>query len=201
MKNKRLTPYNKVSMKKNLTTTLWVTGIIWIVFILNKIFFFTDFNQFGIRPRTVYGLIGIIFSPFLHLNWGHLISNTIPLLILTFVILQFYKKLYVPVSIFSVIVGGFAVWLFGRSGTDHIGASGVIFAYIGFLLFSGIFRKSAKSIIIAVIIIILYGGALLQGIIPGQKGISWEGHLFGAATGALAAWIYRKKYKTADKIN
>ncbi len=187
-------------MKKNLITTLWVTASIWIIFILNKIFFFTDFNQFGIRPRTVNGLLGIFFSPFLHLNWVHLISNTIPLLILTFVILQFYNKLYVRVSIFSIIAGGFAVWLFGRSETNHIGASGLIFAYIGFLLFSGIFRRSVKSIIIAVIIIILYGGALLQGIIPGQEGISWEGHLFGAIAGALAAWIYRKKYRNTDKI-
>ncbi len=186
-------------MKKNVITSLWVTGIIWIIFILNYIFFFVDFNQFGIRPRTINGLAGIIFSPFLHLNWGHLISNSIPLLILTFVILQFYNKLYIQVSIFSILVGGFAVWLFGRSGTNHIGASGLIFAYIGFLLFSGIFRKSFKSVLIAVIIIFLYGGALLQGIIPGQKGVSWEGHLFGAAAGALAAWIFRKKHKAADK--
>ena len=158
-----------------------------------------NIKQFGIRPRTVNGLAGIIFSPFLHLNWAHLISNTIPLLILVFVILQFYNKLFLKVSIFSILVGGFAVWLFGRSGTNHIGASGVIFAYIGFLLFSGIFRRSLKSILIAVVIIILYGGALLRGIIPGQQGVSWEGHLFGAVAGTLAAWIYRKKYKTADK--
>ncbi len=187
-------------MKKNLITTLWVTASIWIIFILNFIFFFVDFNQFGIQPRTINGLIGIIFSPFLHLNWMHLISNTIPLLILTFVILQFYHKLFLKVSIFSILVGGFAVWLFGRSGTNHIGASGVIFAYIGFLLFSGIFRRNLKSILIAVVIIILYGGALIKGIIPGQKGISWEGHLFGAAAGALAAWIYRNKFKAADTI-
>ena len=152
------------------------------------------------RSGTLNGLIGIVFSPFLHLNWIHLISNTIPLLILSFVILQFYNKLFLKVSIFSIVIGGFAVWLFGRSGTNHIGASGVIFAYIGFLLFSGIFRRNIKSILIAVVIIILYGGALIQGIIPGQKGISWEGHLFGAAAGALTAWIYRNKFKAADKI-
>lgn len=186
-------------MKKNLITTLWLTGSIWIIFILNYIFFFTDFNQFGIRPRMINGLAGIIFSPFLHLNWTHLISNTIPLFILVFVILQFYNKLFVSVSIFSIIVGGFAVWLLGRSGTNHIGASGLIFAYIGFLLFSGIFRRNLKSILIAVVIIILYGGALIRGIIPGQQGISWEGHLFGAGAGILAAWIYRKKYKAEDK--
>lgn len=182
-------------MKKNLITTLWITGIIWIIFILNYIFFFIDFNQFGIRPRTINGLFGILLSPFLHLNWTHLISNTIPLFILVFVTLQFYNKLFLRVSIFSVIIGGFAVWLFGRSGTNHIGASGVIFAYIGFLLFSGIFRKSFKAILIAIIIIFLYGAALLRGIIPGQQGVSWEGHFFGVAAGSIAAWIYRKKYK------
>ncbi len=187
-------------MKKNLITTLWITGSIWAIFILNFVFFFTDFRDFGIHPRKLNGLIGILFSPFLHLNWTHLISNTVPLFILTFIILYFYNKLYVKVSIISVLLGGFAVWLFGKSGTNHIGASGVIFAYIGFLLFSGIFRRSLKSILIAVVIIFLYGGALLEGIIPGQEGVSWEGHLFGAFAGIFAAWLYRNKYKRADKI-
>ncbi len=197
---KRLTSLSRASMKKNLITTLWITGSIWAIFILNFIFFFTDFRDFGIHPRKLNGLVGILFSPFLHLNWTHLISNTVPLFILTFVVLQFYNKLYVKVSIISVLLGGFAVWLFGKSGTNHIGASGVIFAYIGFLLFSGIFRKSFKSILIAVVIIFLYGGALLEGIIPGQEGVSWEGHLFGALAGIFAAWLYRNKYKRADKI-
>ncbi len=105
--------------------------------------------------------------------------------------------MYIPVSIFSVIVGGFAVWLLGETNSNHIGASGLIFAYIGFLFFSGIFRKNIKSILIALLVVILYGGVLIQGIIPGQKGISWEGHLFGFIAGGLAAWIYRKKYKNA----
>jgi len=195
-------------MKKNLITALWVTAIIWIVFLVNFIFFFYDFNNLGIKPKTTEGLIGIVLSPFLHANWGHLISNSIPLFLLTFIILQFYNKLWIPVSIFSILLGGFMVWLLSASTTTingmevrvtHIGASGVIFSYIGFLLFSGIFRRSFKSILIGVIILVLYGGALLRGIMPGQEGISWQGHLFGAIAGVLAAYLYRNKYKKEEK--
>ena len=188
-------------MKKNLITSLWVTATIWIVFIANFIVFFAEFKNLGIRPRELQGLIGIPLSPFLHANWGHLISNTIPLFILTFVILHFYRKLWVPVTVFSILLGGFAVWLMAQSNSIHIGASGIIFSYIGFILFSGIFRKSFKSILIGVVILVLYGGVLIRGIIPGQEGISWQGHLFGAIAGVIAAYIYRKKYKQADKIS
>ena len=187
-------------MKKNLTTSLWVTAIIWIVYIANLIIFFAEFKNLGIKPREPEGLIGIPLSPFLHANWGHLMSNTIPLFILTFVILHFYKKLWIPVTIFSILLGGFAVWLFAQSNSIHIGASGVIFSYIGFVLFSGIFRRSFKSILIGLVILILYGGVLIRGIVPGQEGISWQGHLFGAIAGVIAAYIYRKKYRQADKI-
>ena len=187
-------------MKKNLITSLWVTASIWIVFLANFIIFFAEFKNFGIRPRDPAGLIGIPLSPFLHANWGHLISNSIPLFILTFIILHFYKKLWLPVTIFSVLLGGTAVWALAQSDSNHIGASGVIFSYIGFILFSGIFRRSFKSILIGVIILFLYGGVLIKGIMPGQEGISWQGHLFGAIAGVIAAYIYRKKYTQADKI-
>jgi membrane associated rhomboid family serine protease len=187
-------------MKKNLLTALWVTAIIWIVFLLNFIIFFAEFKNLGIKPRTVEGLIGIALSPFLHAGWGHLISNSIPLFILTFLILQFYKKLWIPVTIFSIILGGFCVWLIAKSGTNHIGASGVIFSYIGFLLFSGIFRKSPIPIIIGIIVLFLYGGALIRGIIPGQPGISVSGHFFGAIAGVVAAYIYRNKSRGEENF-
>lgn len=204
-------------MRKNLITSLWVTAIIWIVFIILGpifgIFSENELNDFGIRPRTTNGLYGIVFAPFLHANWSHLISNSIPLFILTFLILHFYRKLWIPVTIFSVFLGGFCVWLFAPKETamminnvstdvlqNHIGASGVIFAYIGFILFSGIFRKSLKSIIIGVVVFILYGGALFRGIIPGQEGVSWQGHLFGAIAGVIAAYLYRNKKEKESAI-
>ena len=186
-------------MKKNLITALWVTAIIWIVFVANFIIFFAEFRNLGIKPRTVEGLIGIVLSPFLHANWWHLISNSIPLFILTFLILQFYKNLWIQVTVFSVLLGGFFVWLIAQKNSIHIGASGVIFSYIGFLLFSGIFRKSIIPIIIGLIVLFLYGGSLIRGIIPGQQGISWQGHLFGAIAGVIAAYIYRNKNRGEDK--
>ena len=188
-------------MNKNLKIAIWSVTIIWVVYILNILVFVVDFRALGIRPRNVSGLIGIIFSPFLHGSWGHLISNSIPLFILTFLIAQFYNKLFVPVTIFSVFVGGFAVWLLAQSNSIHIGASGVIFSYIGFLLFSGIFRRSLKSILIGLVIVFLYGGVLLSGIMPGQEGISWQGHLFGAIAGIIAAYIYRNKGKADENIS
>lgn len=187
-------------MGKALRFAIWSVAIIWIVYLLNIIFVFADFRAFGIRPRTTDGLIGILLSPFLHGSWEHLIGNSIPLFILTFLIVQFYNKLYVPVTIFSIIIGGFSVWLLAQSNSNHIGASGIIFSYIGFLLFSGIFRRSFKSILIGAVIVFLYGGVLMSGIMPGQEGISWQGHLFGAIAGIIAAYVYRKKNRVNDQI-
>jgi len=188
----------KAKLKKSFKIALWVTAIIWAVFILDKLVFFADFRQLGIKPRQIEGLIGIPLSPFLHAGWGHILSNSIPLFILTFFLVLIYEKLWIQVTIFSVFLGGLCVWLLAQKNSVHIGASGVIFSYIAFILFSGIFRKSFQSIIIGLIVLFLYGGALIRGIIPGQLGISWQGHLFGAIAGAIAAYIYRNKYKAPE---
>ncbi len=182
-------------MKKSFVTSLWAVAILWIIFIANFLFFTIEFRQYGIRPREVDGLIGIVTSPFLHANWAHLISNSIPLFLLLMTILSFYRRVWVSVTLLSIIIGGLAVWAFARTNTNHIGASGVIFSFIGFLLASGIFRMKLKSILIAIVILFIYGGALFRGIIPGQQGISWEGHLFGAIAGVILAWGYRKVNK------
>jgi membrane associated rhomboid family serine protease len=191
----------KAKLKKSFKVALWVTIIIWGVFILDKLVFFADFRQLGIRPREIVGLIGIPLSPFLHAGWGHIISNSIPLFILTFFLVFFYEKLWIQVTVFSVFLGGFCVWLLAQKNSIHLGASGVIFSYIAFILFSGIFRRSIQSIAVGIIVLILYGGALIKGIIPGQLGISWQGHLFGAIAGGLCAYLYRNKYKQTEQIN
>jgi membrane associated rhomboid family serine protease len=194
----------KAKFKKSFKIALWATAAIWVVFILDFLVFFADFNAAGIRPRQIEGLIGIPLSPFLHGGFGHIISNSIPLFILTFFLVFFHEKIWIQVTLFSVFLGGFCVWLLAPGVVNniaqvHIGASGVIFSYIAFLIFSGVFRRDLKSIGVAVIILLLYGFTLIFGIIPGQKGISWQGHLFGAIAGVLAAYIYRKKDKESNK--
>ncbi len=184
---------------KKITLSFRIVAVLWIIFIANYFFINVDFRNYGIHPRSIDGLIGIITSPFLHGNRAHLISNSIPLFFLLLTILSFYEEIWIPVTIYSILLGGFAVWLFAGGNENHIGASGVIFSYIGFLLASGIFRMSFKTLLISIIIFFAYGGSLLQGVLPGQQGISWQGHLFGAIAGVLSAWIYRNNNNNNNK--
>lgn len=142
-------------------------------------------DQYGIVPRNLIGLRGILFAPFLHGGLGHLIGNTIPFLVLGwFVMLREISDFFV-VSIISALVSGLGTWLFGAPGI-HIGASGVIFGYLGYLLLRGYFERSAIAIAMSLFVCVLYG-SLLFGLSPFQTGISWEGHLFGFLGGILSA--------------
>lgn len=148
-------------------------------------------NAYGIIPRTQSGLIGIFTSPFLHGGFYHLISNSIPLFVLLLTLSVFYEKRWIPVVTIIILVGGGLTWLFAGYG-NHIGASGVIYGLAGFLISNGIIEKNIKSILIAIVVAILYGG-LIFGVLPTNRLISWEGHLFGAVSGVLAAFSLRKR--------
>lgn len=189
-------------MKKNLIIAVWTVGIIWAVFLLNQIIPY-EFNNLGIMPRKINGLIGVAVSPFLHGGLGHIISNSIPLFILTFALVALYNKIWVQVTVMSIIIGGLAVWLLAPpySGNNevHVGASGVIFSYIAFLIFSGVFRRTIKTILVGLVILFLYGGSLIWGVLPTQPGVSWEAHLFGAIAGVLLAWIYKDQKNTSTE--
>lgn len=151
-------------------------------------------NSFGIRPHSLIGLRGILFAPFLHGNFAHLIANTIPFLVLGwFVMLQETSDFFL-VSAIAMLVGGLGTWLFGSANSVHIGASGVIFGYLGFLLARGYYERNIPSIFLAIIVGVFYGGAI-WGIFPGQIGISWQGHLFGFIGGILAARLFAKPKK------
>jgi membrane associated rhomboid family serine protease len=173
----------------------------WIVFLLSFLFK-EDFSRMGLLPRNLIGLLGIITSPLIHADFSHLISNTIPLIILGWIIFSFYPKLSYLLFVLIYLLTGFLVWIFARQ-VYHIGASGVVYGFVSFLFFSGIFRRDNKSIALALVITFLYGG-LVWGMIPGLKGISWESHFFGAITGLLAAYMFRnidppsKKYDWED---
>lgn len=156
-------------------------------------------NSWGILPRHVSGLIGIPLAPLLHGDFGHLAANTVPFAVLAFFTLLRGVKTFALVTAFSVVVGGLLVWLMGSSAY-HIGASGLIFGYFGYLIAAGIFERSLKSILLAVLVGLLYGG-MIFGVMPGRVGVSWEGHLFGFLAGAGYAWlsIGRLKAKTPKK--
>jgi membrane associated rhomboid family serine protease len=149
-----------------------------------------DLSRMGILPRDMIGILGIISGPIVHANFSHLLSNSVPLLILGWTIFFFYSKVSYKSFIVIYVLTGLFVWLFARQ-VYHIGASGIVYGFVSFLFFSGIFRRDNKSIAIALIVTFLYGG-IVWGVLPGQKGISWESHLFGGIAGIIAAFIFRK---------
>ncbi|MDX2241220.1 MAG: rhomboid family intramembrane serine protease [Leptolyngbyaceae cyanobacterium bins.302] len=142
-------------------------------------------DDFGIIPRNPIGLRGILFAPFLHGGLGHLIGNTIPFLVLGWLVMLRETNDFFVVSILSALVSGLGTWMFGATGI-HLGASGVIFGYLGYLLARGYFERSMVAIAMSLFVGTLYG-SLIWGVLPLQQGISWEGHLFGFIGGILSA--------------
>ncbi len=147
------------------------------------------FGNYGIFPREVSGIKGIFFAPLIHGDFEHLISNSVPLLVLTTIISYFYKRVAVSSFVIIYFLTGILVWLFARRSI-HIGASGVVYGLVAFVFWSGVFRRNLRSIILALIVTILYSG-YFAGILPNKEGISWESHLFGALSGMLVAFILK----------
>lgn len=148
-----------------------------------------DPGLYGIMSRRMWGLRGIVTGPLVHGNWTHLISNTVPLFVLTFITLYFYRKVAMRAFWLIYFLTGASVWLFARP-VSHIGASGVIYGLVSFVFWNGIFRRSLRSIILAGLVVLLYSGMFL-GILPEQEGISWESHLIGSLAGIFAAFIFK----------
>jgi membrane associated rhomboid family serine protease len=163
--------------------------VMWMVYLIS-LSLNLDLGRMGILPRDMIGILGIISGPIVHANFSHLLSNTMPLLILGWTIFFFYSKVSYKAFIVIYVLTGLLVWLFARE-VYHIGASGIVYGLVSFLFFSGIFRRDNKSIAIALIVTFLYGG-IVWGVLPGQKGISWESHLFGGIAGIITAFIFRK---------
>jgi membrane associated rhomboid family serine protease len=163
-----------------------VVSIFWIIFILNGVIFGGRLNAFGILPRNLIGLRGILFAPFLHGSFYHVLANTAPFIVLGWLVMLRNIKDFYFVSFISALVSGLGTWLIGSPNSVHIGASGVIFGYFGYLLFRGYFERSFVAIAIAIVIAVTYGG-LIWGVLPTRSYISWEGHLFGLIGGIIAA--------------
>jgi membrane associated rhomboid family serine protease len=151
-------------------------------------------NSYGVRPHQLIGLRGIVFAPFLHGGLGHLIANTIPFLVLGwFVMLQETRDFFVVTGI-TMLVSGLGTWLVGSTNSVHIGASGIIFGYLGFLLLRGYFERNFPSILLSLIVGFLYGGTI-WGVLPIQYGVSWQMHLFGFIGGVIAARLLARRKK------
>jgi membrane associated rhomboid family serine protease len=142
----------------------------------------------GIVPRSESGLDGILWAPLLHGGWAHLIANTLPFLIFGFLVLANGIGRFVLVTAIVWLLGGLGVWLVAPDGTVTIGMSGVIFGWLAYLLVRGFFARSGTQILLAVVLFLFWGGILL-GVLPGQADVSWQGHLCGALAGVLAAWL------------
>ena len=176
----------KHSIRDELVGVLLFVGAVWCVFAISHVLPF-DLESYGITPRTVRGLVGIPAAPFLHANWAHIVSNTIPLTVLLLLLAGSRANTWTVVTLI-VLLGGGLLWLLGRPAT-HIGASSLIYGLIAYLLVSGIREGRFIPFVIAIAVGFLYGGTLLAGVVPRlHSHISWEGHLFGAIAGGLIAY-------------
>ncbi len=158
----------------------------WCVELVDRVAFGGSLERFGIHPRDMASLWGILAAPVLHVGWVHLAANTVPFVVLGWLVMLRRISDFVVVSAIAILIGGLGVWLVGAPNSIHVGASGLIFGYLGYLLARGYFERSLWAIVLAVAALILYGG-VLWGVLPGQTGISWEGHLFGFLSGVAAA--------------
>ncbi len=160
--------------------------VLWSLELIDTLVLNGALNRFGIRPRRSQGIKGIFLSPLLHGDLQHLAANTLPLVILGSFILFRSQQTFAIVTAVVWLTSGIGTWLFGGPRTNHIGASGIVFGYLGFLLMQGYFERSPVAIGLAVFAGVLYGGSL-WGVLPIKRGRSWQGHLFGLIGGGLAA--------------
>lgn len=177
--------------RAGLITVIVFAAVLWAVQLLNTLTGFYLIRVLGIEPRQVEGLDGVIFAPLLHADFGHLFSNTLPLVVLGFLaFLEGVRRFVIAVSA-SWLASGVGVWIFGGGVT--IGASGVVFGLFAYLLVRGFYNRDWKQILLAVLLFGMYG-SLLWGVLP-QFGsnISWQAHLFGALGGVLAALILKRR--------
>lgn len=164
----------------------------WAVELIDIFFLHQRLNALGIRPRQVAGLWGILFMPLLHAGIGHLLANTVPFIVLGWLVMLRRISDFTAVTAIVMAVTGAGLWLFGAGQAVYIGASSLVFGYFGFLLLRGYFERSFFSIAIAIVVAVVYGG-MISGVFPQRPGISWEAHLLGFAGGVLAAWALSER--------
>nr|WP_291869184.1 rhomboid family intramembrane serine protease [Maribacter sp.] len=170
-----------------------IWSVYWLELILE-----TNFNVFGVFPRSWIGLRGIVLSPFIHGSLEHLYNNTIPLVILMASLFYFYKNVAIRVLVYGILLSGLVTWIIGRP-SYHIGASGLIYVLASFIFFKGVFTKYYRLVALSLMVVFVYG-SLLWYIFPIKDGISWEGHLGGFLTGMLLSFIIKARTPLPKKF-
>ncbi len=175
-----------------LRASIVVIGFVALLWVLELVDTAADhrLDGLGVQPRDDDGLRGILFAPVLHYGWDHLAANTLPVLILGFLVLASGIGRGLAATAIIWLVGGLGTWLVAPTYTTHLGASVLVFGWLVYLVLRGFFARRAGEIVIGVVLLVGYG-SLLWGVLPGQPGISWQGHLFGAIGGGIAAWSLR----------
>jgi membrane associated rhomboid family serine protease len=183
----------QLNFSQELSVILTAVALLTVIEIINLL---TGrvFNQYGNLPREVSALPGIFIGPFLHGSLTHFFSNIIPFAIFLYLLLQHGVKRSVGITLWVIVVTGILVWLFGRDAY-HVGASGVLYGYFGYLVLGGFFSRQMKLIFISLLVGFFYGG-LIFGVLPARPYISWESHLFGFISGSIAAYFWAKKKTT-----
>ena len=177
--------------KRFISSLLFPAGFIILLWLIKicEIVFNLDFTRLGVFPGSVQGIPGILFGPMIHANIKHLLSNTLPVLLLGTGIIYFYKESSYKVIAIIYIGTGILDWFFARKAY-HIGASGLIYGFVAFLFFSGVIRRDTRAIALALIVTFLYG-SIIWGVLPLDSGVSWESHLFGSILGIFCAFVFR----------
>ncbi|CCI82779.1 rhomboid family intramembrane serine protease [Corynebacterium otitidis] len=183
------------SLRTGLLFAIGYVAVIWGVHLINVFAFGGGLTQYGIRPLDTSSLIGVLFSPVLHVSFGHLISNTVPGAIFSFLIGLSGARAWWGTTAFVVLIGGLGTWFFGGVGTVHVGASLLVYGWLAYLLVRGIFNRSIGQIILGVVLGIAYSG-LLWGVLPINEGVSWQAHLFGALGGVAAGVVFGERRRS-----
>jgi membrane associated rhomboid family serine protease len=193
---------NNDQFKFSPSVVLWPLGfvlVLWIVYWI-EVRFHIYLSDYGILPRTLSGLRGIVFSPFLHGSLEHIYNNSIPLFVLIAAMRYFYRDKALQVVVYGILLSGFITWLIGRGGSHHIGASGLIYVLVSFIFFKGIQTGYYRLVALSLTIIMLYGGMIWYVFPDVEEGISWEGHLGGLITGLFFSRIYSTPQYEKDSV-
>jgi membrane associated rhomboid family serine protease len=190
-----------INFRDSFLPPLYFTICLWLIHFF-QIWTNLDLGYWGIYPRESIGMRGIIFAPLLHGDWEHLASNSLPFLVLGTMIIYFYPRVALRVTLIIYFLSGILVWLFARSGVFHIGLSYVVYGLVAFVFWTGVFRRSIRSIVLALLVTTFYSG-MIAGILPTtevlQKNISWESHLIGGFVGIFVAYFFKEEMEEDEK--